>query len=336
MRAAVLKSPGELNIAEWETPRPKPDEVLVRVTSAGVCAGDLALYQGRNPYAKYPQICGHEICGVVVEGGQSRGLGGGDPVAVEPFLGCGACYTCRIGKPNCCPKLTILGVNRPGGYGEYVVAPAHNVHKVPQGLSLRLASLAEPVAIAVQACRRAAVAKDEIVLVLGCGPIGLACIDVASARGARVMAADLLPDRLEAAAGLGAEVFVANDGMPALVRERAGSDGVPVVIEATGSPKAIGLTMDLVVPGGRIVILGLVKDGMTVTMPGLDFTRKEPTILGSRASVNCFPEALELLASDKIRLPRFVTELPLWDAPKIFAGLAKDATTLQKSILVVS
>lgn len=336
MRAAVLRGPGDLAVGEWETPRPGAGEVLVKVASAGICAGDLSIYQGRNPYARYPQICGHEMAGTVVEAGAAAGgLRAGEPVVVEPFVGCGRCWTCRAGKPNCCPRLTILGVNRPGGYAEYVTAPVANVHRVPAGLPLLTATLAEPVAIAVQACRRGEITAGDLVLVLGCGPIGLACIEVAQARGARVLAADLLPARLEAAASLGAEVHPADDALAAWALERTDGDGVPIVLEATGSPKAIESTMGLVAAGGRIIIVGLVKDGMTVSFQGLDLTRKEPTIVGSRASVDCFPESLALLAEGKIRMTRLTVELALWDAPRIFAGLAKDATSLQKALLVL-
>jgi L-gulonate 5-dehydrogenase len=335
MRAAVMKGPGELAVGDWETPRPGPGEVLVQVEAAGICAGDIAIYQGRNSYARYPQICGHEMAGRVVEVGEEvSGVSSGDAVVVEPFIGCGRCYACRIGKPNCCPQLTILGVNRAGGYAEYVTAPRANVHAIPAGLSARVAALAEPVAIAVQACRRGSVTADDLVLVLGCGPIGLAAIDVARARGATVLAADRLPARMEAAESLGAEVLPAGDGLLAEVLRRTGGDGVPVIIEATGSPQAIESTMPLVAAGGRIVVLGLIKEGVAVTFPGLDLTRKEPTIVGSRASVDCFPESLDLIARGKIQLPRFVSELSMWDAPAIFASLSRDATSLQKGLLI--
>jgi L-gulonate 5-dehydrogenase len=95
------------------------------VKAAGVCAGDLYFYTGKNPYARYPQVCGHEIAGEVADLGKGvKGFKPGDRVVVEPYVGCGICYPCRIGKPNCCAKLEIIGVHRAGGYAEYMVAPA--------------------------------------------------------------------------------------------------------------------------------------------------------------------------------------------------------------------
>jgi threonine dehydrogenase-like Zn-dependent dehydrogenase len=230
-------------------------------------------------------------------------------------------------------NLRIIGVHQPGGYAEYLTAPANLIHKVPTGLSLTVASFAEPVAIGVQACRRGEIGA-EYVLVLGCGPIGLAVIEVAKARGAYVVATDVAPARLETAAKLGAKTLPANEHLLQMILEQTNGEGAPVVIEATGSPKAMEQTVDLVAAGGRIVILGLLKQGVMVSLPGLDFTRKEMTIVGSRASVNCFPEALQLLADGSITYPQIATEFDLWDAPKVFANLAEDPGMVHKGVLI--
>jgi 2-desacetyl-2-hydroxyethyl bacteriochlorophyllide A dehydrogenase len=310
-------------------------EILVSVTAAGICAGDMYFYLGKNPYAVYPQICGHEIAGVVAELGEGvTGPPPGTPVVVEPFLGCGHCYPCRVGKSNCCEHLRIIGVHQPGGYADLVVSPATHVHVVPAGLNLFEATFAEPVAIGVQACRRGEVAAGEDVLILGCGPIGLALVEVAMARGAHPIVTDVLPDRLATAARFGAETLPADEQLLDKIMARTNGEGMPVVIEATGNPKAMEQTVDLVAAGGRIVIVGLVKQGVQVSFPGLDFTRKEMTIVGSRASVRCFPEALQLLAEGKIRYPKIATALSLWDAPAVFADLAEHPGKLHKAVLV--
>lgn len=334
MRAAIMDAPYKMHVGSWETPRPGSSEVLVSVGAAGICAGDMYFYLGKNPYAIYPQICGHEIAGVVTEVGEEvTGLEPGTAIVVEPFLGCGKCYPCRVGKSNCCANLQIIGVHRPGGYAEYLTAPTTHIHRIPEGLSLSFASFAEPVAIGVQACRRGEVGA-EYVLVLGCGPIGLAVIEVAKVRGAHIVATDVLPERRETAAKLGAETLPADENLLKTILGQTNGEGAPVVIEATGSPKAMEQTVDLVAAGGRIVILGLVKQGVSVTLPGLDFTRKEMTIVGSRASVNCFPEALQLLASGAITYPQVATEFSLWDAPQVFANLAETPGMVHKGVLV--
>jgi L-gulonate 5-dehydrogenase len=324
MKAAIFDAPKKMHIGDRKTPQPSPDEVLVRVKAAGICAGDMYIFQGKNPYAPYPVVGGHEICGEL----------NGKLVVVEPFVGCGKCYPCRIGKSNCCAQLKVLGVHCDGGYAEYMVAPAANIHLVPPGLSPLWASFAEPVAIGVQSCRRGGVKSGELVFILGAGPIGLALIEVAKARGARPVITDVLESRLQSARELGAEALKADDTLVERVMKLTNGEGAPVVIEATGNPKAMESTVDLVAAGGRIVIVGLVKKGTTVSFPGLDFTRKEMTIVGSRASVNCFPESLELLASGKIRYPKVASEFSMWDAPQVFAKLDADAAAVHKGVLL--
>jgi L-gulonate 5-dehydrogenase len=336
MKATIFDGPQQMHVGEWKQALPGPDDVLVRVKATGICAGDMYIYQGRNPYAQYPIIGGHEICGVVADTGTNvRNLKPGVLVVVEPFLGCGKCYPCRIGKSNCCANLRIIGIHQDGGFAEFVVAPATHIHPVPVGLSPTFASFAEPVAIGIQACRRGDVRTDELVLILGCGPIGLALIEVARARGANPIATDINEERLEFAKSLGAEVLKADEQVLSRIMERTNGEGAPVVIEATGNIQAMESTVHLVAAGGRIVIVGLVKKGLEVKLPGLDFTRKEMTIVGSRASVNCFPESLSLLASGAIQYPRVATEVSMWQAPETFARLNQNPAAMHKGVLVV-
>jgi L-gulonate 5-dehydrogenase len=337
MKAAIFEAPQKMQVGHWNTPKPGPNEVLVTVKATGICAGDMYIYQGKNPYAAYPIIGGHEICGTIAEVGQNtRGLQPGQLVVVEPFLACGQCYPCRIGKSNCCANLRILGVHQAGGYADLVVAPAMNIHLVPAGLSPVLASFTEPIAIGVQACRRGQLKSGEYVLILGAGPIGLALIEVARAQEARPVVVDVNEARLEFAKKLGAEVLKADENLVQHVLDQTRGEGAPIVMEATGNPKAMEQTAELVASGGRIVIVGLVKKGTMVQFPGLDFTRKEMTMVGSRASVNCFPEALALLAGGKIHYPKMATEFNMWEAPEVFARLNADPASVHKAVLVTN
>jgi L-gulonate 5-dehydrogenase len=335
MKAAIFDAPFRMHVGGWEQPAPGADEVLVAVKAAGICAGDMHIYSGKSPYAEFPIIGGHEICGTVERlGEQVSNFAAGQLVVVEPFLSCGTCYPCRIGKSNCCARLQIIGVHRPGGYAESVLVPATHLHLVPANLSPLWAAFAEPVTIGIHACHRAAILPSEYVLVLGCGPIGLAIIEVALSKKAYVVAVDINEQRLETARGLGAKVLPGGDNLVAAVLQQTDQDGAPVVIEATGNPAAIESTVQLVAPGGRIVIVGLTARGVGVMFPGLDFTRKELTILGSRTEVNCFPEALALLASGQLGFPRAATEFSLWSAPEVFEDLSHYPGKIQKGVLV--
>src|SRR5262249_33939545 len=212
--------------------------------------------------------------------------------------------------------------------------PATHLHPVPAGLSAKWASFAEPLAIGVQACRRGQVQAGEYTLILGAGPIGLALVEVTKARAARPVVTDVVESRLAFTPTPGAETLKADASLLPSVLDQTNGEGAPVVIEATGNPKAMESTVDLVASGGRIVIVGLVKQGTTVAFPGLDFTRKEMTIVGSRASVNCFPEALQLFASGQIRYPNVATEFRLWDAPEVFAQLHAQPASVHKGVFV--
>jgi L-gulonate 5-dehydrogenase len=331
-----MDAPQRMRVGDWQTPEPGPDEVLVRIRAAGICAGDVYIYLGKNPYANYPRIAGHELCGTIEKAGSNvSGIRKGMLVVVEPFIGCGKCYACRIGKSNCCANLGLIGTNLPGGYAEFVTAPVRNIHPVPQGLSPMMASFTEPLAISVQACRRGDVKRSEYVLVLGCGPIGMALIEVAKARGANVVATDISEERLEFAKTLGASTLKADASLLANVLEQTNGEGAAVVMEATGNPRAMEQTVELVASGGRIVIVGLVKKGVNISLPALDITRKEMTLLGSRASVSCFPESLKLLASGKIQYPKVATQLKMWDAPAVFEKIVKEPAAMHKGVLLI-
>lgn len=335
MRAVIFDAPFSIRMAEALKPEPQAGEALVRVKAAGLCAGDLYIYTGKNPYVSYPRIGCHEISGVVeAYGPGASGPAIGTRVVVDPFIGCGYCYPCRVGKRNCCANLAIVGVHREGGFADFVTAPAENLNVVPEGLTDFEAAFAEPVAIGVQGCRRGMVSAQDTILVLGAGPIGLAIVEVARAHGAKVYATDLSAERLSTAADLGAIPIAGGAGLLERVLELTNGEGIPVVMEATGAAPAMEQTIDLVAPGGRIVILGLVKKGQGITFPGLDFTRKEVTILGSRASVDCFPEALELLASGKIHYPKIASSFALGEAPGVFRKLADNPMALHKAVFL--
>ena len=337
MRAMLFPAVGEAVLTDLPAPMPLPGEARLRVASAGLCTGDLYIFQGKNPYATFPRVGCHELSGVVESLGEgAAGVAIGDRVVVEPFIGCGRCYPCRVGKPNCCAALTIVGVHRDGGFADLVTAPARNLHRVPDALSLHDASFAEPVAIGVQGCDRGEVTAADAVLVLGAGPIGLACAEVARARGARVLVADLDAGRLAVARGLGLDTLAGGDALLPAVMDLTHGEGMPVVMEATGAVPAIESTVDLVAAGGRVVVLGLVPRGRGVSFAGLDLTRKEVTLHGSRASAGCFPEALRLIAGGHVRYLSIASRLPFEAAPDTVRRLSENPFALHKAIFAVT
>ena len=334
MKALVLEGIRQMKLGEWPTPTCGPTDVVLRPIAVGICAGDMQHYLGRNPYTKYPLVGGHEICGTVTETGpQVTRVKRGELVVIEPVVGCGRCYSCRHGKPNCCMNFCLIGLHRPGGFAELCLAPEQNVHRIPAGLDPVTASFAEPLTIGIHACRRGDVKAGDYCLVLGAGPIGLAILEVAQHRGARAVITDINEDRLAFARELGAEAIKADDKLRATVLDETDNEGADVVIEAAGTAATIQAAVDLVAPGARVVIVGLPKQN--VSLNGFDFTRKEVNILGSRNSVNAFPEAIALLAGGTIRYPKVATRIPMWEGAPVFAKLDENPTAMHKGVLML-
>jgi L-gulonate 5-dehydrogenase len=335
MKAVICPEPFKMTIEEVEKPIPQKGEILVEVAAAGICAGDQYIYTGKNPYALFPCVAGHEIAGRVAQvGADAEGFSIGQPVVVEPFISCGKCYPCRVGKPNCCSSLTIIGNHLKGGYADFVLAPAKNIYPVPADMPLWKASMAEPITIAIHACNRGEVTDKDSVLVMGCGPIGMNIIEVARERGAKVYACDINAERLKIAEQLGAVPLLSDENLEAKILEITHGEGMPVVIECAGVVVVMEQAVNLVAAGGRVVIVGLVKKGTPISLPGLDFTRKELTIHGSRTEAGDFPEAIELLYSGKLKFADMTTHLNMWDAPEIFANLAQKPDLYFKGILI--
>jgi L-gulonate 5-dehydrogenase len=309
MKAAVAYAPRDLRLADVERPVPGPGEVRVDVAAVGICGSDVHLFRGDHPYRVFPLIYGHEFSGTVGDiGSDVAGLVPGMPVVVEPLLPCGGCYPCRIGRHNCCVNLQVIGVHRNGGLAESVVVPAERVYPIPAFLDPAVAGLCEPFSIGMQAVGRGQISAEDRVLILGAGPIGLTVLAIAQSRGAQVAIVDLLASRLQLAGQLGADLLI--DGTATDVRQTVldwtGGDGASVVVEATGNVRAMESTVDLVAFAGRIVLVGVTTK--PVTFPGLDWTRKELTVLGSRNNASRFGDAVRFVVEHRDLVAKLITQ----------------------------
>ncbi|QEC47541.1 zinc-binding dehydrogenase [Baekduia soli] len=335
MRALVTSAPRTMELREVDAvAEPGPGEVLLGIDAVGICGSDFGLYKGTHPYAQFPQVQGHEFCGTV------RALGPGcegthavgTRVAVEPLLPCGHCYPCSVGRGNCCMELRILGVHTPGGLQDELVVPERLLHDA-DGLDAPAAAFAEPMSIALQGLVRAQVVEGDTVLVLGAGPIGQAAIIAARALGARAAASDLVPERLERATAVGAElVFDAAGDVPDALGEWTHGVGPTVVVDATGAPVAIRRAVDLVSFAGRVVVIGL--SSQEVSLPIVPFTRKEISILGSRNSVGIFGDAVRIVRDHPDEVARLIThEIALEDVPETIELAMAHPEIVEKAIV---
>jgi len=308
MLKVVLEKPFKIKFLESDVPVPKKKEVLIKVLVAGICGSDLHAYRGTQPFLNYPRVLGHEIAGEIAEMGEGvRGLCRGDLVTVDPVFSCGKCYACRVGRGNCCRDVKVMGVHVDGGFSEYIIVPADIVYKAPENIAPEILSLTEPLSIGAQANNRGDVSGEDTVAILGAGTIGLASLLIAKTKDCKVITADLLTDRLKLARELEADkvVNIREENLMEAIAELTKGDGVSVVIEATGAPQAVKDSIRIVSPAGRVVILGLTNDSVTISP--IDLIRKELDFRGSRLNNKLFPYVLTLLPSIENKVRKLIT-----------------------------
>ncbi len=288
--------PGALDWADVPVPACGPDDVLVRVRAASLCGTDAHIYDwdasigdkilAATDNLRRPLIIGHEFCGEVVEVGREvKGVGegaaepirAGDFVSAESHIVCGVCYQCRLGQYHVCTRETIIGVQRDGGFAEYVAIPAPCAWlNDPSLVPVEVACIEEPFGNAVHAATEFDV-RDRCVVVFGAGPIGLFSIIVAAAEGAaRILAVDPSPFRLDLASRVGAHVTLQTEPAPpgdraARARERERIVGrirdaaapleADVIMEMSGHPDALDAALRAVRRGGEVILFGLPRQG---------------------------------------------------------------------------
>jgi L-gulonate 5-dehydrogenase len=325
MKTVLLNKPGEIRIGEAPKPQRSPDQVLIKVRSAGICGSDIGAYKGVNPLVTYPRIIGHEIAGEVVEVPDDEiNLVPGDRVVLEPYVYCGNCYPCSIGHTNCCENLTVLGVHIDGGMAEYIAHPRHLVHKAPNNVPWELLPLAEPLVIAMHAVHQPKVVAGEHVVITGCGQIGLLCALYALIVGAVPIVVDPVKERLERAKSLGVPYVVDPVGEDSVARihEITGGRMAEVVIEASGDARAVRNSIDYFSYAGRISFVGYSK--ADTPLPTSLFTKKELTLVGSRNSVGKFPESLRLISEGKVDVSALLTKtVSMEETPATVADIAE-------------
>lgn len=320
MRSIVLDAPYQLALQEREIPVPNAGEVLIQTRANGICGSDLHFYHGTHPYRNYPMYPGHEGTGrVAVLGENVSGWDAGDIVIIEPLIHCGQCYPCRQGRTNACSNMKTVGVNVPGSLSEYYIVPAHCLYKIPASVPAHIAALAEPFSIGFQAVARGAVQADEYVAIIGAGPIGLATLAAAKLRGAHVAVLDLIDARLALAQGFGADLTINSsvENPTNVLREWTRGDMPGVVIEAVGAPRTIELAIQLVADAGRVVVEGVTEQAAQIR--GVDLTRKELSLFGSRNNSHQFQNAIDYVVSNQRLAEKMIThQFPLEQTIRAF------------------
>ncbi|MBX2924062.1 MAG: zinc-binding alcohol dehydrogenase family protein [Chitinophagaceae bacterium] len=296
MRALVLVEPGKTEIREIEKPAPAADEVLLKVGMVGFCGGDLNGFRGLFELQEYPNVLGHEVGAVIEAAGSNvpHDFRVGMNVTLNPYLNCGKCISCRKGRPNACIDNKTMGVRRPGAMTEYITVPWNKLH-ASDILSARELALVEPLTVGFHAVDRGRVTKDDIVVVMGCGIVGLGAVAGALKRGAEVIAVDVSDYKTGIAQKVGASATInsATTDLQHALAELTDGDGPDVVIEAVGNHVTYRAAVEMVSYTGRVVYIGYGKKPVEYNT-GL-FVKKEIEILGSRNCLGDFPDVISYL-----------------------------------------
>ena len=325
MKAIMIEKPWEVGSIDRERPRAKPGEALIKVCAAGICGSDIGAYRGTNGLVSYPRIIGHEIAGEIITAPDDSGYESGDRVVADPYLYCGKCYPCSIGRTNCCTSLNVLGVHIDGGMAEYIAHPAHMLHRIPDAIPWELAPLSEPLTIALHGLHRMKLASGEHVAIFGAGPIGLLAAMAAIHYGAAPIVIDIESKRLEEALGLGVKQVINSEteDLPGKISEFTDGKMCECVMEASGASSAIRSTLDIVSHAGRIALTGWPKE--EISLPTEVITRKEIDIRGARNSAGEFKEALDLIATGSVDVKAVLTQTAgPDDAPAMIRDIDKN------------
>ena len=322
MRRILLNAPGEF--IDLKVPRPVPGsgQALVRIHRVGVCGSDFHALAGRHPIYTYPRVLGHELSGEILEVPENaRGLRPGDRCAIEPYISCGQCRTCKMGRTNCCEQLRLIGVHVDGGMQGFLSVPIDLLHK-SERLSLDQLALVETLGIGAHAVKRSQLSAGEEALVIGAGPIGLAVSQFAAAMGAKVVVIETNDWRREFAERSGVQTLPAPAGRVA-----------DVVLDATGSARVMAESLNQVAPGGRLVFVGLTRDPVQIDDAMLH--RREITIYASRNSCGQFPAIIKMLEEHKINTDPWITDrINLDEVPARFKALATKITMMKAVVEV--
>jgi len=305
MKAALLTGPEEIRIDEIDEPRLSPNDVVFRPKIIGICGTDISFYFGHRK-VPYPFVLGHEVLGTVTGVGKAVDkFSVGQRVIVEPNYPCGSCRLCAAGRGAVCADKLSMGVNVPGCFSEFAIAPAEFVWSIPDSISDPDAATIEPLAVSMHGLMQSGAKNGDTIAVLGCGVVGLLLIHAASTLGIRVIAHDRIGSKLEMARDLGAAVAGEADGGTGGLWEK---ENVTTVFECAGASGTVELALAAAPRGARVILLGLPADPaefvpMRLVREGINVYTS--MIYDHPAD---FAGTIELVAAGKLHPSRVVTD----------------------------
>lgn len=291
MEAIRYNSLGNLDVAHLESPTVTPDTVLVRIASCGICHTDIDVLHGRYGNSTFPLVPGHEYSGIVEEIGENVStVSVGERVVVDPNISCGECRACCRGLMNLCENLQAYGVTRNGGFAQYSVVKATNIHPIGD-MPFDVAALAEPLACVLNGVGVIETIGAQNALVFGAGPIGvLMSLALKDAGIQEVLIADLNEDRLTFVETLGLiPVHARSDQLESMKRSN------DVVVDATGVPKVTENLIEYAANGGSVLFFGVCPPDSFIRLSPFDVFRRQIRIAGAHSLNHNIPQALDVL-----------------------------------------
>ena len=311
MKAVQIIKPNQLEVIDVEKPViDSKNNVLVKMTAAGICGSDVGIYHGTNAAATYPRIIGHEMVGVVAETGDTvSSLKKGDRVIINQVTSCGHCYPCSKNR----------GVHIDGGYREYIAVPESDCYLLPDSLSDQDAVMIEPTTIAIQSCTRAELEKDDMLLIYGAGALGSSILKIAHTICDHIIVADIMDDKLSEAKAHGAQFTInaATEDFQAKVLEYTHGRGATVSIDAACVKNSLLLLLQATGNAGRVITMGFSTAPTEVNQ--FLITSKELDVRGSRLQNKMFGKAIEMIKEGTLDLNNSISHtFPLTKAQEAF------------------
>lgn len=326
-RLALLFGREDLRVQETDLRLLNPGEILVKIAAATTCGTDRKTFlRGGHPkiMQNLPSPMGHEMAGVVAAVTDTTAVKPGDRVVLANSAPCQSCFYCERGLFNLCENLEFLN----GGFSQYIIVPknfiATGVHVLPSGLDLRAAALTEPLACVLHACEVVGIGLNDVVVIVGTGPMAALFVQVIKAKGAKSIVIGRRKEPVDMMRGLGADHIVNAEQTDAVVgvKELTRGLGADVAVEAIGKPETWQLCLSLVRRGGRVCAYGGCAAGTTVSIDTYRIHYDEISFFGVfHHTPAVFKRAIELLNAGKINTQPFLScEKKLDDLPQIFSG----------------
>ena len=343
MRAIVLEAPNQIVYKDVQKNNMLDStSVLVRPRVVGICGTDYHAYRGKQPFINYPLVIGHELgVEVLAVGSDVNNLVPGDACAVEPYIGCkeqdgNLCFSCQRGHTNHCASLKVLGVHIDGGLCEQFVVPSNKLHRSVK-LDYEQLALIETLAIGYHAVKRSGISKNDVVLVVGAGPIGLSVIQSVNLIGAQVWVLDVNERRVQfAKKHFGVQTTFVDPIMVEKERESDSSDEMPTaVFDATGNTKSMESSFDYVASGGKIILVGFNRESIVINDE--HFHRNELSLMASRNALpHDFTDLITLMEDGIIDTSHWISERANWNSLVKTLPTWCDSTELIKGVVEIT